>query len=120
MNEAERVRQSFIAKGQGHIFSHWQQLEPEAQKRLINQASTIDLERLKEWQEALIQISDSTSGINAKDIEPAPYLRHPSNGGDNTSWERSEAKGIEALKAGRVAAFTRSRWSRHTTRPWQC
>ncbi|MFA5057460.1 MAG: UDPGP type 1 family protein, partial [Opitutaceae bacterium] len=40
------------------------------------------------------------------DLEPAPWVARPENGGDATAWTQARAAGEEALRAGRVAAFT--------------
>ena len=45
-------------------------------------------------------------GPNYSRLEPAPYEPLPARGGDAKAWERARQTGEDALRAGRVAAFT--------------
>ncbi|HYD84098.1 MAG TPA: UDPGP type 1 family protein, partial [Opitutus sp.] len=44
--------------------------------------------------------------VNLEGLEPAPYEPLPEHGGDAAAWAKAKTAGEEALRAGRVAAFT--------------
>jgi UDP-N-acetylglucosamine/UDP-N-acetylgalactosamine diphosphorylase len=48
----------------------------------------------------------AAAGVNLEGLEPAPYEPLPEKGGDAAAWAAAKNAGEEALRAGRVAAFT--------------
>lgn len=108
MNNSEATQsliQAFEQAGQGQVFAFFDQLEPEAQAKLVAQASTIDLSEVASLVEEHV-VGSHDSSINLDGLEPAPYNALPSNGGDAAEWASALEAGAAALKAGRVAAFT--------------
>ncbi len=101
--------QALIAKfkeaGQGQVFQFFDQLDDSGQERLLAQAASIDLDELS----GLVQehvFSESHCALDLEGLEPAPYIALPSNEASATEWERAFQTGAEAIRAGRVAAFT--------------
>ncbi len=102
---SELLRNSFQKAGQGHVFRFFDGLSPGEQASLITQAESIDLDELAELIKTLVLIEKKTSS-GFHDMKPAPFTPLPEHGGDAALWAHSEAVGEEAIRAGRVAAFT--------------
>ncbi len=96
---------AFNAAGQGQVFKWYDQLKPEEQQALLEQAAQIDLSEVAELNDTLVQ-GGGGHGVDLSDLKPAPYIPLPDKGGDAKSWAGAIATGEEALRAGRVAAFT--------------
>lgn len=103
MDTSELI-EKFQHAGQGQVFAFWDQLSASEQKHLLDQASEIDLEELSRLSETLL--GKTTVETDFSDLEPADYEPLPENGGDAEMWSRAKGAGEEALRAGRVAAFT--------------
>lgn len=99
------LESSFQKAGQGHIFRFWNALTPAEQKRLTDEAAEIDLGEVERLVRTLVK-AGGQAGVDLSDLTPAPYVARPEHGGDTDAWRRAKALGEEALKAGRVAAFT--------------
>ncbi|MBN2068568.1 MAG: UDPGP type 1 family protein [Opitutales bacterium] len=105
MNNESRLIADFAAAGQGHVFAFWDQLDANARQRLLADASEIDLQELEQL--CAIHLDDSHSAtLDLQGLEPAPYIVHPDHGGDVELWKRAYLLGDEALRNGKVAAFT--------------
>ncbi|MFO1449945.1 MAG: UDPGP type 1 family protein [Opitutaceae bacterium] len=96
---------AFNQAGQGQVFAFFDQLSPEGQQRLLAEAAEIDLAEVDRLNRTLVSKSAAT-GIDLEGLAPAPYERLPQHGGDTDAWKRAKTAGEEALRAGRVAAFT--------------
>ncbi len=101
----DSIRTQFEAAGQGHVFRFYDELSPAEQENLSAQAAQIDLEELNDLVETLVLNPHSASG-SLDGVEPADFTPLPRNGGDPETWSNAYAKGEEALRDGRVAAFT--------------
>lgn len=99
------LQNTFEQAGQGHVFRFWDQLNPGEQKRLAEEAAEIDLTEVNRLVRTLVQVG-AQAGVDLADLTPAPYVARPEHGGDQEAWKRAKVLGEEALKAGRVAAFT--------------
>ncbi len=99
------IRAKFESAGQGQIFRFFDELSPAEQQNLANQAAQIDLEELDRLVQTHI-LADGGHEAGLEGVEPAPFVPLPRNGGDEAEWARAFAAGEEALRAGRVAAFT--------------
>ena len=97
--------EKFSRAGQAHVFAFFDQLAPEQQRQLLEEAAEIDLVELDRLARTLLA-GHATAGVNLDGLAPAPYERRPEHGGDAAAWERAKAAGEEALRVGRVAAFT--------------
>ena len=102
---AESIRQSYINAGQEQVFRFFDRLSPAGQDKLLRQAAAIDLGEIDHLVQTLVKGSGGSS-VNVEGIQPAPYIPLPRSGGDPAQWAAAKAAGEEALRAGRVAAFT--------------
>ncbi len=101
----DSLRTQFSQAGQGHVFRFWDDLNAEDQAKLLQRASEIDLQEVAQ----LVETHLKGGGAHQQGfdhLEPAPYISLPENGGDAAKWKEAEAVGEQALRAGRVAAFT--------------
>ena len=105
MPSAHPLIDTFIAAGQGQVFAFFDTLSPDAQKALLAEAAEVDLAEVERLTQTLI-LGKATGQVDLSDLAPAPYEALPEHGGDAASWAKAKAIGEEALKAGRVAAFT--------------
>lgn len=99
------IIEKFQRAGQGHVFAFFDQLSADEQKRLLSEAAEIDLEEVARLTRTLLA-KGAAAGIDLGGLEPAPYEKRPEHGGDAGAWAKAKTAGEEALRAGRVAAFT--------------
>src|SRR4051812_20001525 len=99
------VIENFKRAGQSQIFAFFEQLSSDEQSRLLAEAAEVDLAEVDQLVGTLLA-KGAVSGVNLAGLAPAPYERLPVHGGDPAAWARAKAAGEEALRAGRVAAFT--------------
>lgn len=95
----------FEAAGQAHVFQFWDDGTPDQKQALLNRAQELDLKEL----ESLVGIHVNGAGedhLGFEDLEPAPYEALPEHGGDPETWRKAREAGEQAIRAGRVAAFT--------------
>ncbi len=98
------IIEAFERAGQGQVFAFYSQLDAAAQKQLLDEAAEIDLGEIEHLSRTLL--GKSAASIDLTGLEPAPYTLLPENGGDAVKWAEAKRVGEEALRAGRVAAFT--------------
>lgn len=96
--------QSFQQAGQGQVFAFFDRLTSAERQDLIEQAAEIDLAEIARLKRTLIDGAEG--GVELSGLEPAPYVPLAEHGGDAKAWEAAVATGEEALRAGRIAAFT--------------
>ncbi len=99
------IIEAFKQAGQGQVFAFHDQLAPAAQRSLEEQAGEIDLVEVDRLTRTLLR-AHGAAAVNVEGLEPAPYEALPDQGGDASAWRAAKATGEEALRAGRVAAFT--------------
>lgn len=104
-NPEETLRSEFENAGQGHVFAFWDELNPDERSALLSDAKIVDLGEVDYLCRTLLGDSDE-SAVSLEGLEPAPYVEHPSSGGDPKLWEGMKTIGEDALRAGKVAAFT--------------
>jgi UDP-N-acetylglucosamine/UDP-N-acetylgalactosamine diphosphorylase len=97
--------EKFQQAGQGHVFAFFDQLAPDAQRQLLEEAAEIDLGEIERLTSTLLG-SKTAAAIDVEGLAPAPYEKRPEHGGDAAAWLQAKATGEEALRRGRVAAFT--------------
>ncbi|MDD2763917.1 MAG: UDPGP type 1 family protein [Opitutaceae bacterium] len=95
----------FARAGQGQVFAFWPQLREDERRVLLGQAAEINLAEVERLTHTLLG-KGVVRGIDLTDLEPASYVSRPEQGGDAAAWAQARAAGEEALRAGRVAAFT--------------
>ena len=97
--------ETFAQAGQGQVFAFWAQLDDAGRRALLAQAREINLGEVAQLTRTLLG-PGGAAGVDLSGLVPAPYVVRPENGGDGAAWARARAAGEEALRAGRVAAFT--------------
>lgn len=95
----------FQQAGQGQVFAFFDRLSADEQSRLLSEAAEIDLEEIARLTRTLLP-KGAAAGVDLTGLEPAQYEALPKHGGDPAAWAQAKAAGEEALRAGRVAAFT--------------
>jgi UDP-N-acetylglucosamine/UDP-N-acetylgalactosamine diphosphorylase len=95
----------FQRAGQAQVFAFFERLSPDEQRQLLAEAKEIDLAEVEHLTRTLLA-KGAAAGVNLAGLAPAPYERLPEHGGDAQAWAKAKAAGEEALRAGRVAAFT--------------
>ncbi len=97
--------EQFTRAGQAQVFIFFNQLAPDAQRRLLAEAAEIDLAEVERLNRTLV-LGRAAAGVNLDGLAPAPYEPLPEKGGRAADWAKAHATGEAALRAGRVAAFT--------------
>ena len=95
----------FGEAGQGQVFAFYGSLNDAQKSRLIEQAREIDLAELAQLNRTLVA-GEGGAKFDYSTLTPAPFELLPSHGGDAQKWESARETGEDALRAGRVAAFT--------------
>jgi UDP-N-acetylglucosamine/UDP-N-acetylgalactosamine diphosphorylase len=103
--DPDALIESYRRAGQGQVFAFFDRLAPEARARLLAEASEIDLGEVDRLVRTLVAAGGAPA-VDLDGLDPAPYERLPSHGGDAPSWAKAKAAGESALRSGRVAAFT--------------
>lgn len=96
---------TFKRAGQGQVFAFFDRLDAAQQQRLLEEAAEIDLSEIDRLTRTLLA-KGAAAGVNLDGLAPSPYEPLPENGGNAADWTAARAAGEEALRAGRVAAFT--------------
>lgn len=97
--------EQFGKAGQEQVFAFYDSLNDAQKAQLIEQAHEIDLDELAQLNRTLVQ-GEGGETVDYSRLEPAPFEPLPRNGGDVAAWERARKTGEDALRVGRVAAFT--------------
>jgi UDP-N-acetylglucosamine/UDP-N-acetylgalactosamine diphosphorylase len=98
-------QQRFEERGQGQVFTFWSSLDSAQQENLCADTREIDLDEIDTLVDTLVR-KQGVEAVSFEGLEPAPYVPNPLNGGDQDKWREAVARGEEALRAGKVAAFT--------------
>ncbi len=105
MREPDALRQQFEEAGQDQVFRFWDQLNNAQRAALITQAREIDLAELARLNRTLVRVAGA-SPIDLSGLEPVEVIAVPEHGGDRTAWAEARLTGENALRRGKVAAFT--------------
>ncbi|MDB4474444.1 UDPGP type 1 family protein [Opitutaceae bacterium] len=97
--------ESYRAAGQGHVFTFFEHLSESEQQQLLSEAAEIDLHEILALKRDLID-GDGAAAMDYTGLTPSPFEVRPEKGGNATAWAEAERLGEEALRSGRVAAFT--------------
>jgi UDP-N-acetylglucosamine/UDP-N-acetylgalactosamine diphosphorylase len=97
--------ETFAQAGQGQVFAFWAELDAAGRRALLAQAGEINLGEVAQLTRTLLG-PGGAAGVDLSGLVPAPFVARPESGGDGAAWARARAAGEEALRAGRVAAFT--------------
>lgn len=101
----EDLLEKFRIHGQEHVFRFQHQFNTEQWEACLAELSRVDLDEVDELVRTLVQ-EGSHAAVDVLGIKPAPYLTHPDRGGDVDKWNRARELGEQALRAGKVGAFT--------------
>ena len=108
MTDSEKVlKEQFEAAGQGQVFGFWDKLDRNERTRLCEDTRSIDLAEMKNLVETLV-CGAGGEGLSLKGLEPAPYIKHPQNGGNENAWTEAREIGEAALRGGKVCAVIQS------------
>lgn len=102
----EKLRQYFAEHGQEQVFRFFDDLLEEEKETLVQQASEIDLEEITNLVASNIKNPSAGNDSISDGLSPAEFTPLPCNGGDIDLWEKASSLGEEALRSGRVCAFT--------------
>jgi len=105
MNEQE-LRNAYETAGQGQVFRFFDQLSADEREQLLNDARQIDLTEVNRLVDTLVKSDDTGNDSLADELTPASYLPLPESGGDAELWSKAREIGEQALRDGKVAAFT--------------
>lgn len=100
------IRDAYEQHGQGHVFAQWNSLSEAEREALIEQAREIDLDELDKLVATLVKGSSEQPTIDFGALQPAPYEPLPPSKEEDARWQDAKRVGEEALRAGKVAAFT--------------
>jgi len=102
----ESLNERFERHGQGHVFRHWDHLGEAERAELAAQAEEIDLDELDGLIASLVKGEGPSQAVDPAALEPAPYEPLPEDPAADPVWREARTRGEEALRAGKVAAFT--------------
>lgn len=94
---ATSLRRRFESAGQGHVFTFFDALGRDAQRRLLDQLAAIDLDELRRLH---AQLSTKEAAVDLKAIEPAPCVEL-----GFADAPRYRQIGEDLIREGKVAAF---------------
>jgi UDP-N-acetylglucosamine/UDP-N-acetylgalactosamine diphosphorylase len=94
----EDIIEKVYSRKQEHVFQYWDKLSHEEKTVLLKELREVDFELLE-------KLFNSTENPVPAEFEPAPYIRKPQNDEEKKAFTDAERKGIEHIKAGKVAAF---------------
>ncbi len=99
----ESLPDRFRLAGQSQVFAFFGTLSAEQRANLLSQAAEVDLDEINQLTSTLLGEHKAAS---FEGLEPAPYQPLPGHGGDARAWDEAQRIGEEALRQGKVAAFT--------------
>ncbi|MDQ8204467.1 UDPGP type 1 family protein [Pelagicoccus sp. SDUM812003] len=100
------IQQLFESHGQNQVFRFWKELSEQERSQLVSQAEEIDLRELDNLVDTLVKRKGETAHLDYSKLQPAPYLPIPEDRSKDAQWQEAKRIGEEALRAGKVAAFT--------------
>ena len=103
--DIKKLRTDYENAGHGQVFRFWDCLTEEQQQNLAAQLAEVDLTEVADLVDTLVK-GDGAIETDFASLQPAPYIPLPAEGGDPALWNQARETGEEALRAGRVAAFT--------------
>lgn len=101
--DAAALQTAFAEAGQGQVFRFWEDLSSDQREALLADAREIDLEEVRQ----LTAAGNGASPANdLTDLKPAPFMPLPATSDEKNRWESAKKRGEEALRQGKIAAFT--------------
>ncbi|RHZ52098.1 hypothetical protein Glove_465g67 [Diversispora epigaea] len=71
-SEVESLKAKYAAAGQEHLFSFYEELEPQQQESLFSQLANVDIERVNRIFKKAISGSEMASSAQQNSLEPLP------------------------------------------------
>ncbi len=96
----DQVIERVMQYGQEHVFRFWDELSDHEKKNLLDDLSTVDFELL-----ITLYRQAKEKPAHSAGFEPSPYIPLPSNAEEREIFEAARRKGVETIRAGKVAAF---------------
>ncbi|TVR54573.1 MAG: UDPGP type 1 family protein [Puniceicoccaceae bacterium] len=103
--DVKRLREAFRAAGQEQVFRFWDGLNAEERAQLAAEAAEVDLDEVAHLVKTLV-LKTPVAMDDFSGLAPAPVIALPEHGGNEAEWAEAKLAGEEALRAGKVAAFT--------------
>lgn len=97
------LRNQFEQADQVQVYRFFDELNEAEQAAFEDQLRQINLDEIREL---TAEKHEGGGAVSLDGVEPANYEPLPESGGDPDKWKKATATGEEALRAGRVAAFT--------------
>jgi UDP-N-acetylglucosamine/UDP-N-acetylgalactosamine diphosphorylase len=97
-------QEQLAACGQGHLLSFWEELDRGKRAQLLDDLDQVDFERCRSLIEPFVLNHPSFAPPDRLE-PPTTYPAHPGPEQDN-AYQNARHTGSEAIRAGRVAAFT--------------
>lgn len=94
----EKIIERVYLYKQEHVFEYWNDLSSEEKTSLLDELSEVDFNLLE-------KLYNSKESPIPSDFKPAPYINRPVNDEGKKVFAEAEKKGIEHIRAGKVAAF---------------
>lgn len=104
--DPDQLISQFQNAGQGQVFQFFDELDEAAKSRLLKQASSIDLSEVHALVREKVLGVGHQQAANLEGLKPSPYIARPESGGDPGQWRQAFEVGSDAIRTGRVAAFT--------------
>ena len=107
MTDSEKqLIETFRQHGQAHVFRFLDELEESARQQLFQQAESIDLKEVESLVEKYVK-GEGEAHVDFSALEPSAYIPHYERvSSEKERWLKAKAVGEEALRQGKVAAFT--------------
>ncbi len=105
MLDYNTIKEKYSEENQSHVFQYWDELSSPLREKLLLQASEIDLNEVSQLIDEHITCEE-THSLELSKIKPAQFIPRPDKIEADKSWKSAIEYGIEAISAGRVAAFT--------------
>jgi len=104
-SDADKVLVAKVREaGQEQVFAHWDRLNADEQKALLDQLRSIDLQFVRKLIKQYLQGSQKV--LESRVLTAAPVLELPQSGEDLAIQEETRIAGEEALHKGMIGVFT--------------
>lgn len=97
------LHRNFEEADQGQVFRFWDELSSSDREQLLAEAREIDLAEISRLTAGA---GDDPASGDFSTLEPAPFLHLPKTKAEQQEWREAAQIGEEALRQGKVAAFT--------------
>ncbi|OHB57748.1 MAG: hypothetical protein A2Y07_01900 [Planctomycetes bacterium GWF2_50_10] len=99
----ERAAEILKKHNQSHLLSFWDELSAGQQAGLLGQIASLDFAQLDNWVKTYVV--NAGGPVIPANFGPAPYYPASPRPGQEELYQKAREKGVELLKAGKVAAF---------------